>query len=306
MSGFPRAATLGPSGSDRRGSPRSHQVRWPILVPALIVTALLPLSIHVLMLDAGIPHPKPIADAGLIAWTNDFFTAAGALLVFRRLGPGLGRRSPLFRAAVVTVLVAALSGHVFRDAFIDVYIVVAPLLSLSTVAPLVNDDRSVLPLALTVIFAALVASRMRGALRTFVAAIAISLVVWLVVGQGLDRMLDPINASLDAHEGRPFEFPPYDARIQIPAYATYLEPAIASVVLVSLLWDRLPLDPARRLGTAVAIVFLLVGPVARPFIDAVRDPDHLAGFLGPTQFSFETVTLGLATLTRFVGVRRLA
>ena len=188
----------------------------------------------------------------------------------------------------------------------DVYIVVAPLLSLSTVALLVDDDRPVLPLALTVIFAALVASRMRGALRTFVAAIAISLVVWLVVGQGLDRMLGPINASLDAHEGRPFEFPPYDARIQIPAYATYLEPAIASVVLVSLLWDRLPLDPARRLGTAVAIVFLLVGPVARPFIDAVRDPDHLAGFLGPTQFSFETVALGLATLTRFVGVRRLA
>ncbi len=296
------AVTL--SGS---GSPWFYHVRWPILVPALIVTGLLPLSIHVLMLNAGIPHPKPIADAGLVAWTNDLFTAAGALLVFCCIGPGLNQRSTLFRAAVVLLLVAALSGHVFRDAFMDVYIVVAPLVSLSTLALLIDDYRPVLPMALTVLLAAFAASRTRGVLRISVAAVAISLVVWLVVGQGLDPVLDPINASLDAHEGRPFEFPPYDARIQIPAYATYLEPAIASVVLVSLLWDRLPPHATRRIGTAVAIIFLLVGPVARPFIDAVRDPDHLAGFLGPMQFSFETMALGLlATLSRWVGVRRVS
>ena len=226
--------------------------------------------------------------------------------MFRRLDPGLARRSTLFRAAVVTVLVAALSGHVFRDAFMDVDIVVAPLVSLSTLALLIDNYRPVLPLALTVLLAALTAFRTRGALRTAVASVAISLVVWLVVGHGLDPVFDPINAALDAHEGRPFEFPPYDARIQIPAYATYLEPAIASVVLVSLVWDGLPLHPVRRIGAAVAIVFLLVGPVARPFIDAVRNPDRLMGFLGSAQFSFETVALGLlATLTRLIGVRRL-
>ncbi len=203
------------------------------------------------------------------------------------------------------VLVAALSGHVFRGAVMDVIIVVAPLVSLSTLALLIDDYRPLLPLALTVLLAAAAASRAHGIWRPAIASVAISLVVWLVVGYGLDPLLDPINATLDAHEGRSFEFPPYDARIQIPAYLTYLEPAIASIVLVSLLWDRLPLHPASRLGAAVAIVFLLVGPVARPFIDAARNPDHLIGFLGPAQFSFETVALGLlAALSRLVGVKR--
>ena len=281
-----------------------QQVRWPILVPMLIVTALLPLSIHVFMLNAGVPHPKPIADSGLIAWTNVLFTTAGTLLVFRHLHPGLSQRSVLFRAAIVLVLVAALSGKVFRDAFMDIDIVVAPLLSLSTTALLLDDYRPVLPLAAAVLLAALAASRTNGALRIAAASVVISVIVWLVVGYVLDPILDPINTSLDAHEGRPFEAPPYDARIQIPAYATYLEPAIASVVLVSLVWNRLPPNISHRMGAAVGIVFLLVGPVARPFIDAATNDDHLIGFLGPAQFSFETILLGLlAALSRLVGVR---
>jgi hypothetical protein len=92
---------------------------------------------------------------------------------------------------------------------------------------------------------------------------------------------------------------PYGAHVLIPAYITYLEPAIGCIAFAALVWPRLAEQPRTSYLRFVGLVLLLRRSLFPPFIYAVAEPGHpFTALASAGQFSLETIALALlAALT---------
>lgn len=286
-----------------------HRIRWWALLPALLLTTAVPLTIHAEMINAGIPHPQQLPSMGLIAWADDLLTTVGLIFLLQMMSSDPRRRPSPAHVVAAIVLVAGMRGRVLRDPFMDIINTAAPIISLSSLANIFDNAVRNIPLALvTLACAALPPARYstRFLFQVAARALLISGTTWLVVGLLVDPALHPLIGWLDTKEGSGIEQPPYDARVLVPAYATYLENASTAIIMVALIWDRLPKLVLRRIGVATALVLMLIGPAVRPFVDAINHPGNWIAIMSSGQFTMETIALGaLAGLTCVASLRAL-
>jgi hypothetical protein len=126
-------------------------------------------------------------------------------------------------------------------------------------------------------------------------ALAIILIAALVVfaiHPALDALCAALKNSLS--EPRPLYADPYPFKINVLIYATFIEPTIATFVMVSFCWPALGGSPLRRTLAFTALLLLVRGRVIGLFVESfwVKQPLPTA-FLAQSQFFFETLTLGL-------------
>jgi hypothetical protein len=92
---------------------------------------------------------------------------------------------------------------------------------------------------------------------------------------------------------------PYGVHVLIPAYITFVEPAIAGVACAAVVWPSLSLKPSWRWAQFVLLVLLIRRSLLPPLIYALYQPHHRGvAFLSAGQFSLEAIALAtLAALT---------
>ncbi len=63
---------------------------------------------------------------------------------------------------------------------------------------------------------------------------------------------------------------PHDSKVLIPAYLTFVEPVVACLTGVALIWDRPSPSRGLRLGQLTVLVLVIKNPLVTPFVDAAR------------------------------------
>ena len=98
---------------------------------------------------------------------------------------------------------------------------------------------------------------------------------------------------------------PYGAHVLIPAYITFVEPAIACVACAALVWVGLSKKTVRRWMQFTLLVLLVRRSLFPPFIYALYEPQQRSlAFISAGQFTLETVTLAvLAAVTLHYSTR---
>jgi hypothetical protein len=227
----------------------------------LIAAGFVALSIHVAMLAAGVPFPStrpPI----WARWIAQSVSVASVLAFLALALPRLRHLDYLRRTLLTFVLLAALK-ETLRGAIMNGVVTTGWLFSATTL---------IQPLVRALIVAALCVFAMRWA-RSGIRLIAIALVVGAIsVGASMlsGIVLAPLTARFAALS-RPdlYEFP-YPLQVMIPAYLTFLEPVIATVVMAAMTWPRLPAGRMSRVASFAALVATTTGMAGPPSMASPR------------------------------------
>jgi len=89
---------------------------------------------------------------------------------------------------------------------------------------------------------------------------------------------------------------PYGWNVNLPAYASFLEPALAAFAMAALAWDGLSPRSTRRLLEFTLLVMLIRRQVIAAFVYmAYSDLPPWSGLAAMGQFTLEALALGLLT-----------
>jgi hypothetical protein len=84
--------------------------------------------------------------------------------------------------------------------------------------------------------------------------------------------------------------------VLVPAYITFIEPALSCMIFVALVWNRLSAKPLLRLVQFVVLIMFMRGMVFRTFIFSFYIKSSLgAAMLSESQFALETLALAVLT-----------
>ena len=269
-------------------------VRWVILIPGLIVTAIAALSVHAFMLEIlHVPYPANLPHTGWTTYPADATFTFATLIIYGLSKDKFERFHMLSRIVGLFVLLAALKEVLVRATFMDLINMNPP-----TIYPIVGIVPKLIPLfalaAMVVWSEGLVRTKNRRVLEALSIAAVLFACTW-PIDWAFSRILHALS-----YLNTPSRYnPPYDYHILIPAYLTFIEPVIASFIVGRLVWDKLSRLPLHRTIQLTALIFLVRGPVFGPFINIFyANTGPVTSMLSDAQFSFETLTLGLlASLT---------
>lgn len=225
----------------------------PILLSGMLVTAILSLSIHVVMLQVlNIPYPS----VKIHAPTADFLSKTVlSILAFIYLAqfaaPALARQS---RAVQCGILFAIWMGllETTRGAFMEGYCTDAFTYAFATKIP------ELLP---PLIVAAVVVSSsgwLDTAWKKVAAALALgALLKFVLVPLSAFALKAPLaSLAFLAPQGEWCQLP-YGLNVLIPAYLTFIEPTLACVTAAALVWPRLSGNITLRIVQFIVLIVSL-------------------------------------------------
>lgn len=131
-----------------------------------------------------------------------------------------------------------------------------------------------------------------------VASLILVALVTAAISFGAQNMAGVYLSSLPSHFSslaRPdlYTFP-YPMQVMVPAYLTFVEPLVATVAMIALIWDRMPSNRVARLALFAVLVATVKGVVGLTFINSFFAPQPLfLALLSYSQFLFEFLALGL-------------
>lgn len=271
---------------------RDTVASWPILLVGALVTAIVSLSVHVVMLQVfNVPYPSHFPHTGWPAYPVLLFATLSAIIIERLAADRLRHRSIWVRCGVLFLLIAMLREQLIR----------APLMNVINSKPyspypLVEYMPPLILIGFVACLVVLASRRMQQQWQQWVGALVISAAVFFVVKPPVDLVFGRILHAIAYLDSNNRFNPPYDYHIEIPAYLTFAEPVLASFATGMLVWNRLSRQPLRRILQLAALIFLMKGPVASPFINILyAGTDAVTAMLSEAQFSFESMSLGLLT-----------
>lgn len=258
-----------------------------LLVLCLILAGVLALSVHVILLAAGVPFPLPQPPVWA-RWLHLSLVTGGALALLKLSSPNMDLISPTKQMLILFALLTMIQ-ETLRAAIMPAVITGGWLHS---AAQLAN------PLLRTLILASLcvvVVRWVRGgwswtvfSLLTGAAGLALTFFA--------RQILAPLLSYAERF-ARPelYQFP-YPFHITLTAYVTFIE-AVAGATLVAMLaWDRLPGSLFQRLISMAVLVALLKGVVGGFFVYGFfTGISPLVGLWSWSQFLLEFLALGFLT-----------
>jgi len=263
--------------------------RWLQLLPAMILTGIVALSVHVLMLGAGVPYPNGYPNSGW-GFSAILFVQALSLLVTYRLAFNDPGAVPLFTQLAILLIILAGLRETMRAFF---------MAGIFTLAWRFSAIDAVPSLLRSVYIAGAVTLLGRAGLGmrwNVLGAGALSIALgWLV--PFTTRMYQPIEDHF-AYLSRDARWTfPYPWQAQVPAFISFVvEPTVASFSLALLVWDRLPSRKTQRYAIFAALQIGLHGVLATfllyPLFSHLSVPMAL---LSESQFLLERLVLAVMT-----------
>ncbi len=272
-------------------STNRRSVNWLLLLVGAVLTAILALSVHVVMLQIlNIPFPSGYPHAGIGAWLNTAAAVLAAILLYVLGFDRFKGQSLITRSLVLFLLITMLQELFFRAPMMEGVATTAWAFSfLSNLPRLLNW------LLLSFLIVAL-GPWLRGMLARVIASIALYAIVFLAFRPFLERVSAPVITHFAYLAHDEVYGLPYGLHVLIPAYLTFAEPVLAAFVIAALLWDRLsPRTPMRLLEFTLIILLIRCHLIALAIYPFYAKMSTGVALLSMGQFTLETMMLGVMT-----------
>ena len=253
-------------------------VRKPgLLFVTLGLAGVVAMSVHVGLLAAGVPFPRPQPPVWA-QWLNECFIAGALLAFFKLAHPSTAHRSIMARTIIAFVIMAAIQ-ETLRVGIMSGVVTGAWAYSA------IGLIRPVIRVAIVALSCAVGVRWVLGIPSLLIAALvigAISTAARKLVAHALEPFIQHF-----AWLARPdlYAFP-YPFHVTVAAYLSFAEAVAGAVLMTVLIWDGLP----RSRPVRVLIIALLVA--------------HLKGVIGNTllysAFTGGSVLLGVLSWSKFV------
>jgi hypothetical protein len=263
----------------------SITILWCKLAPCIALTAVLSLSIHVVMLDVlAIPHPDVTRVSSRAVFANDALSVI-ATFMFYRLAQGLATLPIVRRCLLLTAVYAMLREALFRNFIMDG--VVSHAWSYSPVENWAQPSKYLILCSMIV----LVGSRLRSAAQILAAGIAVTAVAFLLIDPLISGAFGKLVASVEYLDTGNIYNPPYGWQVNIPSYLTFLEPVLASFAMAALIWHKLSPKPTLRTLQFVLIVMAMKGSILPTLVYSFYQGRPLpTAILSESQFGIEILS----------------
>lgn len=259
--------------------------RQPLMLAAsLILAGAAALTVHVVMLAAGVPFPSS-APPAWARWLHLTLIVLAVLVFLRLAEPGL-RRHGFFIRTLVTFAILLMVRETVRGA------VMTGVVTSGWTFALLGLAEPVLRV-LVVALACVVAVRwVRGAASLSLVALATA-AICMGAHSLTGIALAPLSEFAATFSRPDLYVFPYPVTVTVAAYVTFIEPVVGAALLVASIWHRLPANLTHRLLGCALLVALFKGIVGATFVFSFfMQQAPLAGMFNYSQFLFEFLALG--------------
>ncbi|NRO98243.1 hypothetical protein GWC77_20170 [Paraburkholderia sp. NMBU_R16] len=271
------------------------------LLLAFCLTAVLSLSVHAVMLQLfDVPYPSAQISSPLPDIVNSAIAVWAAIWLFAQMRRTWPHRSRLVHAGILFVLVCGLN-ETLRGWFMNGYCTSARgWLFFATMAM-----PALLVYAATAVAAALV-ERVSGTRRAFhLAALAVSVLLGVFAFAWVSWGKAALFAAFgDMVAGGGWCRLPYGMNVLVPAYLTFIEPALACLMCCALASPSLCKNRAMRTVQFMFLTLALKKQLLMSLFYAIYAPLPFASALvSMGQFTLEAAVLGAATAVSWTFAR---
>jgi hypothetical protein len=266
-------------------------VDWPKALIGMVVTAVLALSVHVVMLQTlNVPYPAGYPSAGWAVFGQLALSVLGWMVFYRLVILEFARFTVAIRCLMLFLLAAMLREALIRGPVMDGFATTA--WSFSFVSNLPRLITILIVSCLVVVTEPLV----RRPWRLFLGAVAIAALVQFLCAPYIRIAFGHILESIAYLSHDEVYKAPYGWQIEVPAYITYLEPVVACFVMVALVWDGLSKNSLWRTLQFVLLVLAMNTILIRPIVYVFYAPfGPFTALLSMGQFFLEALALALLT-----------
>jgi len=269
---------------------------------AIIFTALISVSTHVFILQYfSAPDLKidPLFNQ-IIYFVIKFCTVMASVMIYQLSKEHWTSIKFIPRAFLFTVLMLALTEQLFRGAIMQI-IVGTPWQYQAWLA--VPTYLAYLSLSLVICFWAQFKPRKKFGFLSYILLTFIATAIFILISKITHGAIAPILEHLPNPPSSGPELP-YGSKILIPAYMTYLEPAIASFVVFYLIEKNLPAYNAAIKGLFLGVIIILLhAGIYSLFQIACSTGNIFYRVFYYGQFLWEYLALGFFTAYSFAMIR---
>ena len=274
-------------------------IDWRRLVPGFLLTGVMAWGVHSVLLEAcQVPYPAQLPHTGVVPFLN-YAASVLALFVFCDLAAPQVSALRVWQKCLGLGLLLVMLNETLRVAFI-----VGVITTAWTYSFVDSVQGAVAPFLLGILVA-LVAPRTTGWWQKGVAVLLIAAAMFLGVRPAIAAAFKPLLAAM-AHLNHAQVYSSTSWQLNTAAGIGFVEPALASFLMVGLVWPQL----SGHLPWRAVQFALLLALISRVFFTAFYYP-----FFAPTlsvplamlsagQFTLEWLTLGLLTATTWHLSRR--
>ncbi len=263
------------------------------LTIGFVITAVLSLSVHdILMRVFNAPYPSEPINSVVPGALNHAALAVGAMWLAQCIKGRLSGSSATKRAGILFLLLCGMS-EMLRDWFMNAWCFGSPAGHWISMA--LTEVAKTLPYMVIATGTTIMSERVRHASLRWLGAAALGLAAGVALVPLSAWMQDEIMAALAPWT--PTDMwchMPYGPKVLIPAYATFVEPALASLFCVALVWPALPQRTSRRVLTFMLLVLALKMQLLMPFLYVIyASIPPLTALASMGQFALEAAALGI-------------
>ena len=265
------------------------RIHWWRLVPGMILTGGLALSLHVVLLEVlKIPYPSQLPKTGVFPFLNYAVSVLALFGFYDLASPWFARLSPVWRALGLSGLLIMLN-EVFRVMFIESMITTAWAYSF------VNNVQRVFPLLLIGCLVSLAAPKLTWYWQKATAAFVIASVIFFgfrpLVVAGFKHFLAAIE-----YLNHDQIYSDTSWQLNTIAYIGYVEPTLACFIMAALVWPQLSTRPGWCVVQFALLIVLIRGTFFMTFYYPFYAPLGVPmAMLSAGQFTLEWLALGLLT-----------
>ena len=266
------------------------RTNWRRLLSGFFLTGILAWGVHSVLLEVcKVPYPAQLPSAGIVPFLNYAASALAILILCRLAAPRVSTLRPWRKCLGLGVLLVMLN-ETLRVMFI------VGVITTAWTHSFVDYSQGAIAPFLLGVLVALVAPRTTRWWQQAAAAFLIAAVIFFGVRPLVTAGFRPLLAAV-AHLDHERIYSDTSWQLNAAAGLGFIEPALASFVLVALVWPRLSGRPGWR-----ALQFALLLTVGRRnFFAAFYYPFFASSLSAPMamlsagQFTLEWLTLGLLT-----------
>jgi hypothetical protein len=271
--------------------PVTKKIRPVRLAIGILFTSVAALSVHAVMLQVlHVPFPDLSAISPAYKFSIRVMATLG-LIVFWQLALLKRHRSLVRQFAALFLFSTMLTENLFRAPFMDAYCTNAWIFIFVANIP------KLLTMALAALMIVTAAPKLPLNWQKIAGALVITALGAFVTGPLFDKAMAPLMGAIAglAPTGEWCALP-YGANVLIPAYITFLEPALACLAGAALVWDQLSRSKGLRFAQFTVLILLIKNALITPFVYAVLSKGpFLSALASDGQFALEAMALALLT-----------
>ena len=272
-----------------------------VLIISIILTSIIALSAHALILHYFNP---PVININpklnqIIGFVIRFAMVIGAIFIFLLSKETWKSIKPFYRVILFAILIMALTEQLFRSPMMEIVAGVPwAYQALSTIPTYV----SFLTLSLLIfLFLPIIPRKNQFNLLKYILFAVLTTVVLFFIRKLTNYFLSPLLALVPQIDMTKLIHPPYGMDVMIPAYITFLEPAIACFVLFYLIENKLSAFNTLSKGLIMGGLLILIhGGIYSLVQIACSEGNIFYRIFYYGQFLWEYLALGILTAYSFV------